>query len=358
MSYYEKYIKYKNKYLELKQIGGGDNNQVGGEWTTELNIYKFCEDFINLFSNDIEVIRNVMIPIIKDMSKEYKPPTSIIDSINNLKKLNPKMDPLRISQYLKNIDIIKLNTLFIPKIIDYNQRMGAKITLAQLTEKTPDPKTIKFIKSITQDDFNQFLTKLDSIYTENPYTKKLDKLSTIQITDILNDIKKFLLNLTSANVQNESSAVYDVEKTKQIKRFMNIIVHNLLCIILNNNIQEGGSVSSNDDTSFELKILAATQQYVEEKLSNLDLITQIEKLNMKTKSCDNIEINIMEKGIDSYIKITISDNIDSNIYKTRLIKNINFVQEYLKHKIMDYITNPSENIKAKIKEFLKHFVNK
>lgn len=189
MSNYEKYLKYKNKYLVLKkQIGG---NHCTGYIDNKYNLkYKDCETIKNKCKFDYE-------KIVQNTSNDIEKNKKIAQYNQKLREeiltCKPKLKELLDAGYTILEIQQKINLLFtFPEIVKYNETATKKIVFNDMNEL----------------NFGGLVSSYNPEEDKFKFTTCYDKFNYLELTkNSVDKIKNIIGNFGMSNLNNEQEAI-------------------------------------------------------------------------------------------------------------------------------------------------------
>jgi hypothetical protein len=177
MNYYQKYLKYKNKYLQLKRLSGGlsipilekvlnDSDFITSEFLVKIKKY------INISENLEKIQKDIFIIILAEVIKnKYIKDKNLDESLN-------KTLTKYINKYNININIEEIIKLVKQDLIDFDLKDSIYISPPYDEEDTKDNSTYNINKKIKEQNLQYVKNYIKTILPESSLFNCLCKLFT------------------------------------------------------------------------------------------------------------------------------------------------------------------------------------
>ena len=363
MLYYNKYIKYKNKYCELK---GGTNTKILSNF--ELKTFKFIfQDEYKHKSTDEYKHSSFFVESIEKEDVEIKERVTIL---NNLKKILRLLNKIKVSQDIKK-EIHQYLYSHSPSLIqDKSQDLIQDKSQDLIQDKSQDILLIEEFKNNIFPLIDNFLKKKFN------YKKLFGELYNLindnnkDYFNILNDWIKINNDLIQKEFEkmvkiNDDSEIVITENLNLIKYGPKEHLKNIPCIKYNNNIfvllyseseKYIGSVIYyivNNDLYFISIYKSCINECTtcsKENSFSYKMISKIEAIGKENKNINSIRTCMETKGMadllqnNGFFKRAVTcDYIDYKPYNIKILKEfISIDNEYLKQNIK-YLSNSQIN---------------
>ena len=286
MDYYSKYLKYKNKYLELKQsLYGGDSLKI---------IY--ANVGIDFFGNT----KNILKDLEENINKEYQKSHKNFEIINMLKYIKFKIN------YYTFTPKYHTSRCFFPLHLKQNKDTNIEKIVGDINHKLTT-----FINDDEEQSKLNDLFKKDRYNSSNPHYKELyDNL-----------IKSYLISYTDVNnsTYEQLKKLLDYDKNFDILVFLEFCGNELYKLI--EKINQINDTISDDGNKYNLFLIAQVRDYLTEFEPSDGIkydLTQIDKIGYHPSPHGN---NYTKYNGFLYKKsITLNKEKIEKIYKTGCYK--------------------------------------